>query len=308
MAYFLHLKHGRVIRFWGKVMQRNLSSTIAAWKNGQLAKSRVIHKLSVYSYDFLRKKFRHQEDAASEIFCEVLKRLPRIIDLFSFRGIPFEAYLHISIKKAISSYFRKKKKETTLEKYATESFYENMQEYDPVDQVAEEAPHDSQFLKQYTDKNRKIPQKHQHIQKRILCLACKNAYYIDHRMIGKAARLTGVSEPWLSSIIDHLRNTMENRLQRYKYLSLKKKETLAMTYLMDAEHAECRDGQIHQTKYRRRYNAVSARAKKLNLKLHAISLTPTHQEIAKALKMPKGSVDSGLHYLRKFEIRQDKYS
>ncbi len=275
------------------------------WKKGKISEKKVIGKLAIYSYNFLKNKFHDHEDAASEIFCEVLRRLPRIINLFTFRGIPFEAYLHISIKKAISSYFRREKKESTLENYAAETFYESMEEYSPVDSVAESVPMESAFLRSYTDETNAITDVHQHMRKRVLCLACKNAYFIDNRLIQRTAHLAGVSDKWLASIVEDLRTTMAERLERYEQLSLRKQQNLAFTYLMEVQQAQNPDAEQHE-KYRKKYAVFSSRAQKLNLKLKSVPLTPTHIEIAKALKMPKGSVDSGLHYLRRFNARSKK--
>ena len=282
-------------------MKRNLTAAVLAYKKGKESQHSAVNKVALYSYKFLKKKYKKQEDAASEIFCEILRRIPRIIELFSFRGTPFEAYLHISIKKATYSYFNKLNKKESLEKYALDCYYDDVELSSPSadsDLIRSCASEKSiNYFELGPDK--KIVQPH--LRRRLLCLACKNAYFISQELIEKTADISGVSVVWLQETIGRLRKTMMNRLHRHTILSGMRKEYLARAYLSSQEDHTALPETLRQ-KYRNRYNCTSARIQKMGMLLRQVPLSPTHSEIAKALNIPKGSVDSGLHYLRNIHI------
>jgi hypothetical protein len=89
---------------------------------------------------------------------------------------------------------------------------------------------------------------------------------------------------------------MAPRLRRYEYLSEQRREQMARARiyherLATAVNEEC-------DIYRRRYSMATKRVKTLSRSIQRIPVHPTHTEIARVLHIPKGSVDSGLHYLK----------
>ncbi|WP_319561657.1 hypothetical protein [Marispirochaeta sp.] len=279
-------------------MNQNLTPVVLGYQEGRIPRYFVIEKISIFAYNFLRKKHKDKEDTASDIFCEIYRRIPNMIDSFVYRGRPFEIYLHMSIRRATYTYFENLKRQQAITQYS-EMIYFDTYSTEP-DEALQNADNESPIKEEYReyfsiDNNLKIQL--EHLRRRLLCLVCKNAYFASPVHIQKAAHLTGVSYTWLSDTIETLRRSMKPRSKRFSYLSLLRKENMAKAHILQQAEDSCC---VHeeQLQYRHRCKRVRSRMDRLIKEMHHVPLSPTHSEIARALRIPKGSVDSGLHYLR----------
>ena len=130
----------------------------------------------------------------------------------------------------------------------------------------------------------------------------KNAYFISQELIEKTADISGVSVVWLQETIGRLRKTIDEQTTPpyHSFRYEKRIPCQGLSLISGRSHRAA--GKLCGKKYRNRYNCTSARIQKMGMLLRQVPLSPTHSEIAKALNIPKGSVDSGLHYLRNIHI------
>ncbi|WP_319417430.1 hypothetical protein [Marispirochaeta aestuarii] len=278
-------------------MKEKLTPIILAYQEGRVSRTRVINQISIFSYNFLHNKFKEEADTASEIFCEIYRRIPKMIDSFVYRGSPFEVYLHMSIRRATCTYFYNSKRQQTLRNYSEKMYFDGLEPED-VDKLPSDSDTaiDPEYREYFSfDDKRKIQL--EYLRRRLLCLVCKNAWFCSPAHIRKTAEATGVSYNWLYEKIEHLRDSMHARSRRHLRLSLLRKENMARAHMYQNAGDNCFVTEERQ-QYHRRYHAARRRMRALTKELHNVPMAPTHSEIARVLSIPKGSVDSGLHYLR----------
>jgi DNA-directed RNA polymerase specialized sigma24 family protein len=278
-------------------MKENLTQVILAFKEGIISRDRVIGRISIFSYNYLHKKFKDDPDIASEIFCEIYRRIPRMIDSFVYRGSTFEVYLHMSIRRATCTYFYNSKRNRDLRNYSEKMYFDEL-ETEPDDRMipADDTLINPEYSKYFCmDDKRKIPI--EYLRRRLLCLIFKNAWFCSPSHIRKAAEVTGVGYNWLYEKIEFLRASMHSRSRRHSRLSRLRKENMARAHIYQNAGDSCFVTEERQL-YQQRCSAARRRMRSLSRELYNVPMAPTHTEIAKVLAIPKGSVDSGLHYLR----------
>lgn len=135
-------------------------------------------------------------------------------------------------------------------------------------------------------------------EKRLLYLVVKCAWEMDDAMAHKVARRLGLPLLWLSSLLHRARATLEApRL----YLTRLNENTNAQWLRLRVLEAELRNEPAHGERSemllrsiqrcRNRYETLMARKSKFRLLV-------SNRAIAELLHIPKGSVDSGIFYLK----------
>lgn len=133
--------------------------------------------------------------------------------------------------------------------------------------------------------------------KRVLFLALKCAFLLEDAHIERLGRITGLGEGHLRSRVDALKELAEDRYRRREsHVRLRDKIYASLCFYenrlkdeLDPEKREEWKGII--ARHRRRLQSVRQ-------KIRAVPVQPTNEEIAMVMGLPKGTVDSGLHYLK----------
>ncbi|GEM_PF-1131827 len=134
--------------------------------------------------------------------------------------------------------------------------------------------------------------------KRILFLALKCGFSLNETQICLLGGITGLGEAHLRSRIEALRSMAESRLRRQEaYIRVRDKLYAGLCYY------EGRAKQESDPERRARWDILveryRARLRRARQRVNAVQAQPTNEEVALVLGLPKGTVDSGLHYLRK---------
>ena len=277
-------------------MKEDLTSQVLAYKNGQLDQDALIRAIAIYLYTFLQHRYQPDEDTASELFCCIYRRIPRLIECFHYRGQPFGIYFHMSIKRISINFFQTRHRRRALKRYSESIYCEDHLVSLPQELPEEKIPVMDERARNYfaIDERRRLTSPH--LKRRILCLICKSAYHASPDQIRRTAQLAGVSAVWLEARISSLRRTMSARVNRFESLSTQRKEYMARARVYH-EQLSTATGE-EQEIYRRRYTSATKRVRDLSRAIQRVPLAPTHGAIARELNIPKGSVDSGLHYLK----------
>lgn len=288
--FLLYYLPGRI------TMKQELTRHILEYKQGRLTANEALNLVAVYIYTFLQHRYHSEEDTASEIFCALYRRLPGMIESFDYRGRPFEIYLHITVKRVTISYFQDRRRNECLRRFSEETYCSDRLVSLPEEPPEQDCEKIGRQAAQYFELDQEKRIAPEHLRRRMLCLVCKSAYHLSYPQIVRSARMTGVSASWLEERIGRLKKSMAPRLKRYEYLSEQRREYMARARiyherLTTAVNEEC-------DIYRRRYSMATRRVKALSRSIQRIPVHPTHTEIARVLCIPKGSVDSGLHYLK----------
>ena len=187
-------------------------------------------------------------------------------------------------------------RQRTLKQYSESIYCEDHLVSLPQELPEEKLPEMDERVRNYfeIDENRHITSPH--LKRRILCLICKSAYHASPDQIRRTAQMAGVSAVWLEAKISALRATMSAGYIDSNPCPTSVKSTWPGHGSITSS---CRQPPKRSRRYidaatpalPRGYGIYRGRSSVFLCLLLTVRL---HRE----LNIPKGSVDSGLHYLK----------
>jgi hypothetical protein len=283
----------------GIQMQESLTKEVLKYKKTGKGFRKLVLRIShdVYAYPGRRRGWN--EDDCSDFFIQFFPKIPGLIQRFTYDGPPFEAYLAVSLNWQMKSFSSRKRGESFQEGILKkESFWEQYHETesccDPACEglsVSDEAAKILRIEDAGTIKSKST-------QKRLICLLLKEAMRVNDEMIRAVQQITGADENWLHQCILKLRDRIIARKERLRHLSTRRNNcfyhlTLNHEKLFYAATENEREDLINCIMREKR------RLLSVNGEINRVSLSATNTEIAEVLDIPKGSIDSGLFYLKK---------
>jgi len=278
-----------------KERDKSLTEAVLRYQKSGEGKKAVVDEAALRAYRIAHMKRDWDDDDAGEFFCSFLPKIPELVDRYRDNGSSFEVFLHVHLLWSIRGYAKKLKRrryESTLNTYDT--FWE----------VHEERPEDAMT------KNPSIPMEIRETYKideigsitstmwkqRFIFLILRESEYLDNSLVESIVSATGVNRKWLMNCVVSLRERIERRRKRLETLRRKRnywfyRYQLLQVRLTDTYEPEERDELFGQLKYlRERYLRASERVQDLHTH-------PTNLDISQVLNIPKGSIDSGIHYI-----------
>ena len=283
-------------------MENNSSSKLThmvlQYQKTGAKRDELIRLIAGIVYAYPRKHLRWDEDDAGDFFCLYYPKIKKLIDRFQFSGKPFEAYLTTSIRWQIKTYATQSASRNVRDKLMNHEYhnwYERRARH--PDQVFEGetayVPAVARILK--INQDGVIGTKSHSL--RLMYLILRNSLQIDDEILKRSAKLTGMDEDLLLGHVTELRQRLSRKLQAYgKLASRRNLMHVRIQHLHGLLGRETDDERCEQILH----ELAKERTKftKITQEISTISLVPTHKDIAEVLNVPKGSVDSGLYYLK----------
>ena len=278
---------------------RSLAPFIGELSPGETA---VFHSLAREVFSKPQKYGFESGDEAAEAFLCYQARLRTIIRKSkSLSGSP-EAYINSCIRFLAKSVRRsRRKKELSDLVLATSGGSDDFQSSIPFSAPAEEdrqevcqdacetlgdlAP--TWFLSRLRSQ-----------EKRLLYLSLKCAWEIDDGLEEKVAMRIGVPALWLSGLLHQARASIEGSRECLLRLHERKNALWVKSRLLESQ---LEDGNISpelRLKLVRRASLCRVQFRALQDRIAKYRLLVSNRTVADILRVPKGSVDSGLYYLR----------
>ncbi|HAK45907.1 MAG TPA: hypothetical protein DCO79_08325 [Spirochaeta sp.] len=274
----------------------HLTGLILNWQKHGTGYSEIIRETSEFVIDYPRRCSHWDRDKCSEFYIYFYRRLIKLIDNFDYQGISFKALLKNTIAWQMSSFYRQKKSSVNMD-YCIR--YDSVIQAEAVCDCSPERKlglTEDAKVKLRLDCNGRIGDAR--ICKRLLMLALKNANYLNEEYIGKISEITGCSRGWLSDAVYQIRSVSEYRRDRLE------------TYRIRANKAYLELCQIHrelgltqnickQQELEKKLRTIKKRMTRACRSKDSVLMNPTNYEVAEIMRVPKGSIDSGLYLLRK---------
>ncbi len=265
-----------------------LTDAVLRFRRGREEENEVIENIAyrIYTSPILKKYLSAEQ--RNEFLSRFYTEIPLLISRFKFNGKSFEAYINFIIKKRIFTYLRKKVTEEEIQSIMEDANFIQNDSYTNPEEIST-IPTEILLSR--------IRQLGCSSNKRILFLFLREYAVSDPKKLTVAARLTGFDEKWIQECGDRLRFMVYRRRKRISVLRKNRNRIFFLLFLTEKRLLSSVYPQ-DKAKLRNRISELKKTLSNLNKIIARSSPYPTHQEIAIATGNPKGSVDSGLYYIK----------
>ena len=246
----------------------------------------LVGELAPRVYQFPRRKMGWDEDACGDFYVFIHSRLIRLLDRFRDQGKPFESYLGAVLSWQLRNFARERKRSerawnVSLRLQADEEAPEQSCTHWPG------AP-DSITPLIRSDADRR----------NFLFLILKCSCTLDIEEAATLAGIAKVDEKRLLDLVQVLRGMRNRRETRLETFRCRRNKAFSQARLLEVEMKA--ETEPLRTQVLRAGLVRARRRMRLAMKRMArVGLAPTNREIALVLGVPKGTVDSGLYWLKK---------
>ena len=303
------------------------NARVLAARHSRRLRRALIADLATYAYRFpLNSQPNLDEDAPGEFYLFCHDKLLAMIDQFEDRGIPFEHYLNSVLRWQLRSFLRERKRHERLWQTvqlcqrwssAAEALAHRQYELDP--DLARPAPVPFHYVSSRTPALRladpprasaaaraprarrsrssrfQLP-KHP-IQKRMLFVLLKTVHILDEHQFAILVAATGCHPDSLTRLFRRMERRMEPSRIRQQMLRDRRNEAFAQCQFWTAaaflETDPPKRARAQRLLARRRATLLKAQDE-----LARVRSAPSNRIIADVLGLPKGTVDTGLSFLR----------
>jgi RNA polymerase sigma factor (sigma-70 family) len=265
--------------------------------------SYLIEELGKAAYNFPSKRNGFDEDDRGDFYLFVFPKTIKLLHQFRYSGKSFESYLNTVLKWQFRSYLRRREKSRHIDTVKKKRYYCYSEE--PVISVAEPLGgldfkvHNS-LLKSINfflrlDKDGKLTES---AVRRVLILCLKEYHFVDETLLKKVSLLIDYDLEKLRQMFDTMHFMMERRQERVRKLQ-ETRNNLYFTLLTKQEKVSLQIDPEKRTETYEMCRKIKTRLEKIDKRFPRALLYPPNKLIAEILNIPKGSVDSGLYYVRK---------
>jgi hypothetical protein len=252
------------------------------------------------------------EDDAAEALMKYRGRISKLVDRFEDRGLSFDAYLASSLRYLARTVRRDRQLKTDRE-FVCERMSDLSYREDEGSGLRGKAgmvlcSHPSPASEPFGRRRQKrrprarggsLPTPAEAAySSRLIFLAIKCAWEIDEESIERVAAASGVDPSWLGAAIAQARRSLVSESERVDYLMQRRNASWCRQRLLQARLAEETD-QVRRTRLELSLNREKDRYEKVLAAISQFRIIVPNSVVARIVGVPKGTVDSGLYYLRK---------
>ena len=266
----------------------NLTERVLEYQRSRNGLDGLVAEIAPRVLHYPKRRFGWDEDACSEFYLFFHPRLLRVLDRFRDQGKPFESYLSSVLHWQARSFARRRKKDERA--WAMGFRLVPAAEPDPqevIDPAGSPAPWRVE-----------LPRLGPSDRKGLLYLVLKCCRRLDPGGVSAAAAATGVDPRRLAGMVEQLRAGLEPVERRLVVLRERRNRAFSEARLLEAELAGRPDDGTAEA-LRLRLAAANRRMNTAMARMARVRRDPTNREVARVLGVPKGTVDSGLFWLKR---------
>lgn len=251
----------------------------------------LVRELAPKVYHFPRRRMGLDEDACGDFYLYFQPRLVRMLSKFQDQGRPFEAYLTAGLGWQLRNFARERRREdrtwnATLRLDAAAAGEDGPGE-DPWSGAPIRVPAElSAVIRTASDRRNLL----------FLFLKCPRLVEAGRAQI--MAGLVGIGPQRLLDLAASLHGKRAPREARLSEFAARRNRAFCLARLLEGElRGETDSGRREALE--QRLSKARKRMRQAAARMSRVGLSPTNREIAEALGVPKGTVDSGLFLLKK---------
>ncbi|MFW6250733.1 MAG: hypothetical protein ACOC47_06455 [Alkalispirochaetaceae bacterium] len=244
------------------------------------------------------------EDQRSEFALFFHRRIRAMIHRYDPALGSFEAYLATAVRYQLKSFASRKVRERFRKGLPEDpNFWKTGG--DPLRSFAEIAPEErdqelpvtvlKEAAEAYRSHNQRVHPKA--FKQRLLYVTLKCSLYASEETLAEMASFLEIDQPRLLELARELADTLQPRVRRRRTLQEQQNELTCHLHSLRKE-LEATPEEPRRTRLRQAIELQEERFRALTKKIDHVPDYVTNREIAKLLAVPKGSVDSGIFYVR----------
>ncbi|HTX72308.1 MAG TPA: hypothetical protein VMC79_05725 [Rectinemataceae bacterium] len=271
-----------------------LHELVLGYRRGTVRKETILERVTEMVYREPSRFGFDDEDAAADAMLKYGRRISTIIDRYEDRGSAFEAYLGSSLRFLAKTVRRDRRRCSEQESVCERA--------EQMAQVASDALTGTGSSSELTAPEQTIATQGLTEQpatgNRLVFLLLKCVWDADDEDLRRVAEIARVDLAWLASAVAQARRSLDGERARFETMQERRNASWCRITLLEsriAEEAERgrRDKLAHRLACeRRRFDRIRA-------DIGAFKPVVPNSIVARILGVPKGTVDSGIYYLRK---------
>lgn len=270
----------------------NLTEKVLRYQKTREGLRDIVNEIGPRIYQFPRRTMGWDEDACGEFYVFIHPRLIRLLDRFRNQGKPFESYLWAVLGWQLRNFARERSRDERRWKVSLRM--EPGSAAGPPDSPEERPePEPLEALSAVARCVRSTADR-----RNFLFLALKCSRLVDAENAPALARIAGIPAERLLSLVSALRDERSAREGRREMFRCRRNKAYAAIRLLETELlAEGEPGK--RAALEKALGRMRRRMSTAMQRMARVGLAPTNLEISKALQVPKGTVDSGLYWLKR---------
>ena len=246
----------------------------------------LVGELAPRVYQFPRRKMGWDEDACGEFYVFIHPRLIRLLDRFRDQGKPFESYLGAVLTWQLRNFARERKRSERAWNVSLRLQTDEEGPEQPCTQWLRAPDAFARLIRSDADR------------RNFLFLVLKCSCAIDIEDAASLAEIAKVDEKRLLDLVSVLKGMRNRREIRLETFRCRRNKAFSQARLLEMEMKVEMDPLRNET-LRAGMSRARRRMRLAMTRMARVGLAPTNREIASVLGVPKGTVDSGLYWLKK---------
>jgi hypothetical protein len=272
----------------------SLTEKVLRYQRTRSGLSEIMSDVAQRVYFFPRRRMGWDDDACGDFYLFFHPRLVRLLDRFRDQGKPFESYLCAVLAWQLRNFARERKR--------GERSWNVALRIEPGESHAEAADTSARWNAQAA-----LPAGGCEIaqlirtgadRRNLLFLILKCSRTLEEGKAAALAELAGVSKERLAGLMSELSQLREDRDVRLETFRRRRNGAFALVRLLETELV-AESEEARREELLRRLAKARLRMRGAMTRMARVGLAPTNKEISRILGVPKGTVDSGLYWLKK---------
>jgi RNA polymerase sigma factor (sigma-70 family) len=253
----------------------------------------IVAEISPTVYQFPRRRMGLDEDACGDFYVFVHPRLLRLLDRFRDQGRPFESYLWSVLNWQLKNFARERQRSErawsvglALHPTAPAESPEDALERAEAGPVLPDLVSVARCIRTDADK------------RNFLFFVLKCARLVDDDNAAVLAAVAGVTAEALRVLAGRLLDQRAARIERLETFRCRRNRAFARARLLETEMR----GETDTSRIRELARCLERERRRMESAMHRmahVGVAPTNREIAALLGVPKGTVDSGIFWLKR---------
>ena len=250
---------------------------------------------SIYRYPL--KRGVREEDDPGNFYVYFLPRLKRLLRRYQDQGRPFEHYFNSLLRWHLKSFYRQSRRyRENRHIEASQDFWDVPEDTEAVMRLIDDEPDGEGIRLLGIGEDGRIH--NEAAKKRFLFLVMRCVRNLNDRRIEIVARITGCCRCWLKERIQRLMELVGEKEHRLERLWNRRNRAYYRLRVLERrlrweQEDETKTRLLGRIQRQRRIMALSMD------EARRVPLSPSHRAIALALGVPKGTVDTGLRWIKK---------